>query len=275
MTNALKVSSAILQKAKDLGASLVGIARVEDLISAPSFTFAPKMPHAGEGIGTRKSESGLKPGEVAWPDNARSMVVIAVLHPEDEPEMDWWFGRKDPPGNRVLANICRELCPWIEERFGIQTVHLPYHVEKGGTYLKDAAVMAGLGCIGKNNILVTPEYGPRVRLRAVTVDADLFATGPRQFDPCRDCMEFCRRVCPQKAFDKRQYTVEAYGQPILPGRDGHYSRPICNVQMEQDNDMATEQPVKGVDNPVKIIKYCRRCELACPVGKPFKTPDSH
>jgi epoxyqueuosine reductase len=233
------------------------------------------MPHAGEGIGTRKTDSGLKPGEVAWPDNARSMVVIAVLHPEDEPEMDWWFGRKDPPGNRVLAKICRDLCPWIEERFGIHTVHLPYHVEKGGTYLKDAAVMAGLGCIGKNNILVTPEFGPRVRLRALTVDADLFATGPRQFDPCTDCMEFCRRACPQKAFDKRQYTAEDYGQPILPGRDGHYSRPVCNVQMEKDNDTAETQPVDGFDDPVKIIKYCRRCELACPVGKPLKTPAPH
>jgi epoxyqueuosine reductase len=275
MTNSLKVSSAILQKAKELGASLAGIARVADLKTAPSFTFAPKMPHAGEGIGTRKTDSGLKPGEVAWPDNARSMVVIAVLHPEDEPEMDWWFGRKDPPGNRILAKICRDLCPWIEERFGIQTVHLPYHVEKGGTYLKDAAVMAGLGCIGKNNILVTPEFGPRVRLRALTVDADLFATGPRQFDPCKDCREFCRRACPQKAFETRQYTPEQYGQNMLPGREGNYSRPVCNVQMEKNNDTAKEQKVDGFDDPVKIIKYCRRCELACPVGKPLKSSDIH
>jgi epoxyqueuosine reductase len=203
------------------------------------------------------------------------MVVIAVLHPEDAPEMDWWLGHNDPPGNRILAKICRDLCPWIEERFGIHPLHLPYHVEKGGTYLKDAAVMAGLGCIGKNNMLVTPEYGPRVRLRAVTVDADLFATGPREFDPCRGCMEFCRRACPQKAFGTRQYTVEGYGQNLLPGRDGHYSRPLCNVQMEKDHDTAKEQPAKRFDDPVKIIKYCRRCELACPVGKPLKSSGTH
>ncbi len=124
-------SSAILKKAKELGASLAGIARVDDLRSAPSFTFAPKMPSAGEGIGTRKSDNGLKPGEVNWPENARSIIVIAVAHPEEAPEMDWWYGRVDPPGNRVLAKVCRELCPWIEESFGINTVHLPYHVERG------------------------------------------------------------------------------------------------------------------------------------------------
>ena len=267
MIKNLKASSAILKKAEELGASLVGIAHVADLKTAPSFTFAPKMPTAGEGIGTRKNDSGLKPGEVAWPENARSMIVIAVSHPEDAPEMDWWFGRVDPPGNRVLAKVCRELCPWIEEKFGINTVHLPYHVEKGGTYLKDAAVMAGLGCIGKNNILVTPEFGPRVRLRALTVDVDLPSTGPRSFNPCADCDELCRKACPQHVFDQVIYNPADYGQDILPGRDGSFSRPTCNVQMEVDNDNAKEQVVEGFDDPVKIIKYCRRCELACPVGK--------
>ena len=267
MIKHLTASSAILKKAKELGASLAGIARVEDLRSAPSFTFAPKMPNAGKGIGTRENESGLKPGEAAWPDNARSLIVIAVAHPEDEPEMDWWFGRKDPPGNRILAKVCRELCLWIEERFDIHTVHLPYHVEKGGTYLKDSAVMAGLGCIGKNNILVTPEYGPRVRLRALTVDVDLFPTGPRQFNPCADCAELCRKACPQNVFDQVLYLSEDYDQDILPGRDGSFSRPSCNTQMEVDNDTAKEEAVEGFEAPVKIIKYCRKCELACPVGK--------
>ena len=274
MIKDLKASSAIMQKAKELGASLVGIARVDQLRSAPSFTFAPKMPNAGEGIGTRKNDLGLKPGEAAWPENAKSIVVIAVSHPEDEPELDWWFGRSDPPGNKVLAKVCRELCPWIEETFGINTVHLPYHVEKGGTYLKDSAVMAGLGCIGKSNILVTPEYGPRVRLRALTLDADLPSTGPRQFNPCADCNELCRKACPQKAFDSVLYKTQDYGQDILPGRDGTFSRPVCNIQMEVNNDEAKEQTVDGFDKPVKIIKYCRKCELACPVGKPVKAAKS-
>lgn len=144
---------------------------------------------------------------------------------------------------------------------------MPYHVEKGGTYLKDSAVMAGLGCIGKNNILVTPEYGPRVRLRALTLDVAIPSTGPRDFNPCNDCDELCRRACPQKAFGRQVYAAKDYGQDILPGRDGHFSRPTCNVQMEIDNDVAREATVDGFDEPIKIIKYCRKCELACPVGK--------
>jgi epoxyqueuosine reductase len=263
----LKASSAILKKAFDLGASLCGFANVHDLKKAPSFTFAPKMPDAGEGIGTRKNELGLKPGEAAWPENARTVLVIAVEHPEDQPEMDWWFGRIDPPGNRVLSQVVRNLCDWIEDTYQIGTFHMPYHVEKGGTYLKDSAVMAGLGCIGKNNILVTPEFGPRVRLRALTLDVAIPSTGPRDFNPCNDCDELCRRACPQKAFGRQVYAAKDYGQDILPGRDGHFSRPTCNVQMEIDNDVAREATVDGFDEPIKIIKYCRKCELACPVGK--------
>ena len=263
----LRASSAILNKAKAWGASLVGFAGVAGLKEAPSFTFAPKMPGAREGFGTRKNELGLGPGEVAWPDGAKTVVVIAVAHPSDQPEMDWWFGRVDPPGNRVLARVVRELCVWIEANYDIRTTHLPYHVEKGGTFLKDAAVMAGLGCIGKNNILVTPEYGPRVRLRAMTLDAVLPPTGPSSYDPCAGCDAPCRRACPQKAFDNQVYTAEAYGQAHLPGRGGEYSRPVCNGQMQKDIDAAMEQTVEGFEDPIKVIKYCRNCEMACPVGK--------
>jgi epoxyqueuosine reductase len=35
--------------------------------------------------------------------------------------------------------------------------------------------------------------------------------------------------------------------------------------MEEDNALAQEQEAEGFDAPVKIIKYCRACELACPV----------
>jgi epoxyqueuosine reductase len=263
----LDISSSLISKAKEFGADLVGFASVEDLKKAPSFTFAPKMPGIAEGIGTRKNKLNLKPGEVKWPDNAKTVLVIAVNHPEEKLEMDWWFGRSDPPGNKILAKVIRELCAWIPEQFeDVNVFHLPYHVEMGGTYLKDSAVLAGIGCIGRNNIVVTPEYGPRVRLRALTLDISLPSTGPSDFDPCASCKEFCRKACPQNAFADKLYEQVDYGQEILPGRDGYFARPVCNQQMDIDNEAAVEQEVDGFDDPIKIIKYCRKCELSCPVG---------
>jgi epoxyqueuosine reductase len=261
----LKVSSAILRKSAALGASLAGFAAVEDLKIAPSFTLAPRIAGIADDTENWNHVPGLEPGQVRWPDNARTVVVIAVEHPADKPEMDWWFGRMDPPGNRVLAKIINSLCDWIKATYAISAFHLPYHLEKGGTYLKDAAVLAGLGCIGKNNMLVTPAYGPRVRLRALTLDVDLPCTGPVAFDPCRDCDAPCRAACPRLAFGKQVYREQDYGQMRLPGRQGVYARHTCNLQMEEDIAVAQSQPVAGFDAPVSIIKYCRRCELACPL----------
>lgn len=253
--------------ARELGADLAGLVSVEDLKNAPSFTFAPKMPNAGEGVGTRENELGLKPGEVKWPDNAKTVLVIAVEHPAESPELDWWYGRVDPPGNRVLAKTVRELCEWVPKKFDMEVFHLPYHVEKGGIYLKDAAVLAGLGCLGRHNILVTPEYGSHVRLRAMTLSESLPSTGPSGFNPCKGCEEYCRKACPQGSFDEKLYQADDYDQEILPSWDGTFSRPNCLVQMDVDNDVAKEQDVDGFDKPVKIIKYCRNCEMACPVGR--------
>lgn len=202
------------------------------------------------------------------PGAAGSVLVIAVEHPAHQPEMDWWYGRWESPGNRILAGIVEQLCVWITETYGIRTSHLPYHPQGRGIYLKDAAVLAGLGCIGRNNLLVTPEYGPRVRLRALTLDAVVPSTGITGFDPCALCDGMpCRRACTQGAFERQLCTPTEYRLDQLPGRDGAFSRPVCNIQMGKDMTAAETQMVEGLDAPVKVIRYCRECELACPIGK--------
>jgi epoxyqueuosine reductase len=94
---------------------------------------------------------------------------------------------------------------------------LPYKVEEGGVFLKDAATLAGLGMIGKNNLLITPEFGPRVRFKALFLDVDLEPTSPIDFTPCEGYDMPCRRVCPQEAF-----------------RNVSYSRALCDTQMGED-----------------------------------------
>ena len=150
---------------------------------------------------------------------------------------------------------------------GFKAETLPYHVENGGIFLKDAAVMAGLGCIGKNNLFVTPDFGPRVRLRTLLLDVGLPATGTVDFNPCHGCAMPCRAACPQAAFQKKIYHEAELGLAELPGRSGVYSRRLCNFQMEIDIRNSEEVRIEGQNIPGKITKYCRLCEFACPVGK--------
>lgn len=269
--NILSASFQILEKTKQLGAALAGFALENDLRTCPSSVFVRRMRSIGKSDTTRNMESGRRDAagvNTLNPRKSGSVLVIAVEHPADQPEMDWWHGRWESPGNRILAGIVEQLCVWITETYGIGTSHLPYHPQGRGTYLKDAAVLAGLGCIGRNNLLVTPEYGPRVRLRALTLDAVVPSTGITGFDPCASCEGMpCRRACPASAFDHQLYTANEYRPAQLPGRDGSFSRPVCNSQMGKDMTAAETQIIEGLDAPVKVIRYCRECELACPAGK--------
>jgi epoxyqueuosine reductase len=261
-----EITKCIIDKAKSLGACLAGVANVDLLKQSPSHLIYPKMGPI-RGVGSRETTEGIKPGEVAWPIGAKSAVVIAVEHSQEQPELDWWYGKKSPPGNRILMRINKDLSEWVEKAFQITTHKLPYHIEQGGIFLKDAAVMAGLGCIGKSNILVTPEFGPRIRLRAMLLETEIASTGPIDFDPCEDCDEFCRQACPQQAFDHHVFSPEEIGIEKLPGRNGRFSRSSCNIQMGKDIDEALKARDPESGEMEKIIKYCRRCEVACPVGR--------
>jgi epoxyqueuosine reductase len=250
------LAALICDKARSFGADLVGIAGVEDLKRSPSHQLSARLPEFA-GIGTRDAGSGRR-GSVTWPDGALSAIVLGVEHPAGKPELDWWENGGsggNTPGNRLLMRIVADLAAWIEADLGIRCLPLPYHIERGGAYMKDAAVLAGLGHIGKNNMLVTPEFGPRVRLRMMLTAADLPSVGAMGPDPCQDCGAPCRTACPQEAFARRIYSEADYAQPELPGRTGVYDRLRCDQQMKAD--AATTAP---------FIRYCRECELACPAG---------
>jgi len=65
---------------------------------------------------------------------------------------------------------------------------------------KHAAVAAGLGCIGRNGLLITDAFGPRVRLAALLTDAPLEPTPATGKKNCNDC-QACIRACPAKALE--------------------------------------------------------------------------
>jgi len=269
MTNRGQLSSSILNKAKELGADLVGITSVEALRGCPSFSAASKIPDA-EKVGPKERKLDLGPGQVAWSEAGKSVIIVAVSHPEEKPELDWWYAKYSPSGNQQLIRIIKELIVWLENEHHVKTYHMPYYTEDGGIFLKDVAVMAGLGCIGRNNLFVSPEYGPRVRLRAMICDVELTSTGPIAFDPCSGCQGYCLNKCPKEAFDKIIYTKEDLGQETLPGRIGNYSRSKCHDQMnlernsEEKNERVLYSPSGEMLHPVK---HCRICEFSCPIGK--------
>ena len=224
------IAKDIIKKAKELGASLAGIVAVASIRNSPS--------HQAYKV-------------IQWPNEANSVVVLALMHDQTDPRLDWWDGEQGTPGNRILINIGKDLAKWLAQEYGITARDLAYQVYEGGIFLKDAAVLAGLGAIGKNNLLITPDFGPRVRLRALMIDADVEPTGAIDFAPCETCDMPCRRACPQEAF-----------------QSGSYDRSLCDEQMEHDNEnCVTSKEHDSVNSAGILIKYCRVCEFVCPVAR--------
>jgi epoxyqueuosine reductase len=258
----LDIGKHIIEAAKKNGAGLAGIASMDALKVLVSRTIYDKSGDYS-GIGALKDDAYKKIRLFNWPDSATSVLVIALPHSKDKPELDWWDG-KDTPGNRILIDIIKRTSQQIENELKVKTRKLHYYVEKGGIFLKEAAVLAGLGCIGKNNLLITPSYGPRLRLRALWIDVEIHATGPVAFDPCTGCKVRCRNVCPEGAMDERAPIFKSVDvSERLPARDGSYNRALCNIRMEKDVAESSENS----SGRRRTIKYCRRCEFVCPVGK--------
>ena len=105
---------------------------------------------------------------------------------------------------------------------------------------KKVGEMAGLGWIGRNNLLVTPEFGSRFRLVTVLTDMPLEPGNPSTAD-CGTCRK-CIGVCPANAIKERREDFEHLG---------------CF-------EMLKEFRKKGL-----VSQYiCGLCVKACP-GRPF------
>ena len=85
---------------------------------------------------------------------------------------------------------------------------------------KYAAVNAGLGWIGKNDVLITEEYGPRVRLSAVLIDYPFEYGNKITESQCGSCTK-CVDICPYKALTGAKWDIHTLRSDLI---DYH----LCN-----------------------------------------------
>ena len=131
----LSASNGIIKKAQSFPGVLAGIANAETLKQAPSYREWSSVEW--------KTGTMLENQEaITWPEEVKSVLVLIYGHPPAEPELDWWDG-KGTEGNRVLMKVSEQMRQWFETTLFAKASPLPYHVENGGIFLKDAAVLAG------------------------------------------------------------------------------------------------------------------------------------
>ena len=81
------------------------------------------------------------------------------------------------------------------------------------------AVQAGLGEVGRHSLLITEEYGPRLRLGKIFTDMPLVIDQPKRFgvkEFCAVCQR-CSSACPPKAIPAGEPSRTAYSISNLNG----------------------------------------------------------
>jgi epoxyqueuosine reductase len=137
----------------------------------------------------------------------------------------------------------------VLQRLGFRAEPLIYEDSISVIDLKEAAAAAGLGAKGLNGLLITPEYGPRVRLGAIFTDAAVEPDRPRDEYPCSSCTR-CWGACPTKAL----------------GPDG-LDRSLCLGEFAPDAAMIEEQKRLLKAITPRTRRQCIACVTACPIGK--------
>jgi epoxyqueuosine reductase len=95
---------------------------------------------------------------------------------------------------------------------------------------KHIARAAGLGWIGRNNLLVNEKFGSRIRLVTVLTNLPLMIDPPSLMD-CGSCRN-CLTVCPAGAITEGQENfdhVRCYEQLRTFAKTLHFSHNICGV----------------------------------------------
>ena len=146
----------------------------------------------------------------------------------------------------ALDSCAVRICLFLEQN------KVPYHnvtnvredpLELIGEYSqKRAAVLAGLGWIGKNTLLVHPQYGPRVHISTVLTDLELPVSYAAKMPGCGNC-SICVNCCPSQCLKGLNW------EPGIERSD------LIDISLCRFRNEALRDCICGV------------CLLACPYGK--------
>ncbi len=210
--------------AKEWGADIVGFCKLE---TSP----LPDLPYALS-IGVKLSDAVLKTIE-----NAPSFAYFQHYR----------------TANALLDSIAFRLGREIEKAgFSAFPIAASQSLGKNNPYNgvfphKTAAVLSGLGFVGKSGLFLSNEYGSKLRLATVLTDMPVQAELPRMENGCGAC-ELCKRVCPAGAI---------FGE--LPKTDGerNFDAEKCSKYMKTHFQDVGRGSVCGV-----CIKACPKNKLS-------------
>jgi len=179
-----------------------------------------------------------------------------------------------------LDRISYSIGCFLEER-GYRAATIPSYIPVemtseskglvGVVSLRHVAQAAGLGVLGRNNLLITPHRGPRVRLGAVVTTASLDPDEPISLDLCTDC-DACVAACPVEALSEpgRTHTGRCVRQIFPHGlsRLITYITESLDLPKKEIKQSLLDADFWNLYQMLQVGLYygCHACINACPAG---------
>lgn len=261
----------LLKKCRDLGIALLGFASVERWENPPAElpnTFSEWIP------------------EEFWPQfiypEAKTVMAIGlpVQLPIVETAPSIYYHELYETVNSMLDLKAYEISVFLNEK-GYPSIYLPRDgygdievlLEKPLAFFshKHAAYLAGLGSFGQSNVLLTPEYGPRVRFTCVFTAASIKPDPIKIGDLCTRCL-LCVKKCPVDAILEKGDFPPPMDKKLCATRSkklrGEYRSPcgicikVCPVGEDRKlfdrKDMSIYSEDKGSNKYKRAWEHVRR-----------------
>ncbi len=115
---------------------------------------------------------------------------------------------------------------------------------------KMTATRAGLGWIGKTDLLISKKFGPRIRLASIITDCPLNSLNqPIDSSLCGNC-SLCSDICPGKASNGMSWNISIQRNQFFdPFKCREYCRSISKEKIDKE------------------ISLCGKCVYICPHGR--------
>jgi ferredoxin len=195
-------------------------------------------------------------------EDARSIVVLGYHAFDDIYEAVVSKGEGiEAPGYPPKDNV------WKVLRF-LQEKGFKAELADGRIPKKQIARLAGLGNYGKNALVITPKYGPWVRLEAILTNAEFVYDEPFVKDLCGDC-EKCIRACPTGALTP--YRVD-YTICLMNPSSREWAR-ILSGELRYSEKMGRDKSLDEIFDlhSPRFTEHsrlmCTTCQRACPYGR--------
>jgi len=174
---------------------------------------------------------------------AKSVVVMGFFYLKEEPGPEPQCGKMArivTYGHLGILQRARQVQSFLQKK-GYKAVI--------GAHRKEAAVRAGLGSIGKHNLIMNEKYGSWVAYQSIVTNAEMEPDTPSEDDLCGSC-NLCLKACPSSAlYEPRRLDPRKCVAYLLTSHD------VPDVNLPHLNN---------------YILGCDACQEACPRNRKIK-----